>query len=188
MAGRRLKPDEEDLWKTVTESIDPLAPNKRNRKTLSDDPVAGDAPPAPHGVKQGKKKKLIQPPKVEPKPDSPLNPNAGVDKRTLGRLKKGKMSIDARVDLHGHTRESAYRILCNFIEGAYDRQNRCVLVITGKGLRGADGGEGVLKQAVPGWLSGGKLKPMIVSWQLAQPRDGGSGALYVLIKRRRQAK
>lgn len=95
------------------------------------------------------------------------------------------MPIDARINLHGHTRDNAHRALNAFIEAAYERQNRCVLVITGKGLRASEGQEGVLKQAVPGWLSSGKLKPMIVSWQQAQPRDGGSGALYVLIKRRR---
>ena len=185
MAGRRINPDEEALWQEITDSVKPLDPNRRNQKTETDDPVPEATATQSITSQQAKKKKLIPPHEPRLHPPGPVNPDAGVDKRTLGRLKKGKMAIDARIDLHGHTRESAYRALCGFIESAYDRQNRCVLVITGKGLRASEGREGVLKQAVPEWFSGSKLKPMIVSWQPAQPRDGGSGALYVLIKRRR---
>lgn len=186
MAERRIRPDEETLWNTVTQSVDPIDSNKRNKNTGIED-VETEAPPEPaFRPKQTQRRAPIQQARVSPRPETPSDPNAGIDKRTRGRLKKGKMSIDARIDLHGHTRDSAHRALTAFLEAAYERQNRCVLVITGKGYGTSEGRvEGVLKQAVPGWLSSGKLKPMIVSWQEAQPRDGGSGALYVLIKRRR---
>ncbi|MEQ8667260.1 MAG: Smr/MutS family protein [Rhodospirillales bacterium] len=182
MAGRRVKPHEAALWDTITGDIKPLASNKRKAVLAEEGESARAVPKAP-------KKSIIEPIKenvrtLSKNVDLP-NPNANVDKRTLGRLKRGKLAIEGRLDLHGHTQASAHQALNDFIEMSYESQRRCVLVITGKGLRAADGNHGVLRQAVPRWLSDSKLKPMIVSWQPAQPRDGGDGALYVLIRRKR---
>lgn len=182
MAERRIKPDEAALWDAITEDIKPLGPNRRKR--VIEEAVADSAPAATR--KQGKAKASIKvSDKISARPLASPNPDANVDKRTLGRLKKGKMEIASRLDLHGHTQASAHRALDAFIEAAYENQRRCVLVITGKGLRASDGNRGVLRQAVPQWLSSSKLSEMIVSWQPAQPRDGGDGALYVLIRRKR---
>lgn len=182
MADRRIKPDEAALWDSITESVKPLKPNKRNLLSKKEEPPSE----TPATAKQAQKKKHILPVSTPSSPQAPpVNPDANIDKRTLGRLKKGRMPVEARLDLHGHTRDTAHRALNAFIEAAYDNQRRCVLVITGKGLRASDGERGVLRQAVPGWLSSGKLKQMTVSWQPAQPRDGGDGALYVLIRRKR---
>ncbi len=106
----------------------------------------------------------------------------GVDKRTAQRFKRGRMDIDATIDLHGMTQEAAHIALNRFVETGAVTGKRCLLVVTGKGTRG----EGVLRRAVPRWLNDERLRGLILSYSHAQPQHGGSGALYVLLKRRRE--
>lgn len=108
----------------------------------------------------------------------------GLDKRTAARLRRGQLPIEARIDLHGLTRDEAHRALEGFLGSAHDAGKRCVLVITGKGLR-ASGEMGVLRDAVPRWLNAPPIRPLILAFRPAPPRDGGAGALYVLLKRKR---
>jgi DNA-nicking Smr family endonuclease len=107
-----------------------------------------------------------------------------VDKRTAERLKRGEMEIEGRLDLHGRTQAQAHEALRRFIASSYAAGKRCVLVITGKG-RGGDGGPGVLQTRVPEWLKDGDLAPAVLRVQKAQPQHGGGGALYVLLRRKR---
>ena len=86
------------------------------------------------------------------------------------------------------TQEVAHRALDSFIGGAAKQGLRCVIVITGKGLRGlaeSVGDAGILRNAVPRWLNESNLRPKILAFTAAQPRDGGGGALYVLLRRAR---
>lgn len=106
----------------------------------------------------------------------------GLDKSTAGRFAKGMMEIDAVIDLHGLTQPVAHAALSRFIIGSNDLDRRCLLVITGKGNRE---GTGVLKAEVPRWLNEPNLRGRILAFTHAQPKDGGHGALYVLLKRRR---
>lgn len=106
----------------------------------------------------------------------------GVDRRTADRFRRGRMTIDGRIDLHGMTQEQAHIALHHFIESRYAVGARSVLVITGKGARG----EGVLRRAVPRWLNDARLRPLILSFSYAQIPDGGDGALYVLLRRHRE--
>jgi DNA-nicking Smr family endonuclease len=119
-----------------------------------------------------------------------LDPAAspGLDRRTDDRLRRGRVSIDGRVDLHGMTQSQAHAALHSFILRGWHEQRRYLLVITGKGsaARGFGGqGTGVLRQAVPRWLNEMPLRPLVIAVHRAHPRDGGDGALYVLLKRRR---
>ena len=119
----------------------------------------------------------------------PQNPQ--LDRRTEEKLRKGKMSIDARIDLHGMTRGIAHEALEKFIIKSCKDGHRHVLVITGKGKSKSTSdewlsiGKGILKENVPYWLDGVILKPYILKYMHAQPKDGGSGALYVYLKRQR---
>ncbi len=115
----------------------------------------------------------------------PLEPgrSAGLDRRTDDRLRRGQLSIEARIDLHGLTQSSAYDALAHFIVGCHGAGRRCVLVITGKGP--VSRGGGVLRSMVPRWLAEPSLRRRILALHRAQPRDGGDGALYVLLKRKR---
>ncbi len=130
---------------------------------------------------------------TEPTPSRRQNV-PGLDRRTAERLRKGQMEIDGRIDLHGLTRAEAHRELRSYISAAHIRGMRCVLVITGKGSSRqktddaafmGTGRSGILREAVPQWLSAPDLAHLIVDIRHAQPKHGGSGALYVLLRRRR---
>ena len=103
---------------------------------------------------------------------------AGIDGRTQRRLFRGDVPVDRRLDLHGLTAARAESRLAQFIETAARDGCRCVLVITGKGT-------GILRGLVPDWLKGQPLSPHILALAEARPHDGGSGALYVLLRRKR---
>ena len=107
--------------------------------------------------------------------------NIGVDKATAKRLTGGKFNIEARLDLHGKTQDLALDDLRNFIRGSYESGKRKVLVITGKG---PDRG-GVLKNQVPRWLNTEGIREYTLMFSYAQPKHGGEGALYVLLKKKR---
>lgn len=109
---------------------------------------------------------------------------AGIDKRTAERFLKGEMEIQARLDLHGLTREAAHEALHRFLADCTARRRRFVLIVTGKGRR-AEGGEGILRGEVPRWLNEPALRPLILGFSYAKPKDGGEGALYVFLKRER---
>jgi DNA-nicking Smr family endonuclease len=106
------------------------------------------------------------------------------------KLKRGQLDIEARLDLHGMNRVQAYDSLKKFILSSHKKGLRHVLVITGKGQRSRNFDEdarakGVLRQAVPMWLSEGAMGEIVLKWSCARPRDGGEGALYILLRRQR---
>lgn len=91
--------------------------------------------------------------------------------------------MHARLDLHGLSQAEAHRALNRFIARAYAEGCRTVLVITGKGLFSQ--GRGVLRDRLGDWLNMPPLRDKILSYMPAQPKHGGGGAFYVLIKRQR---
>ncbi|MEM7500220.1 MAG: Smr/MutS family protein [Pseudomonadota bacterium] len=129
---------------------------------------------------------------AEPRPAPVGRPEAGLDRRTAERLRRGTRAPDARLDLHGMTADRAHATLDRFVAGALAQGHRCILVITGKGGRRApedapwlEPGFGVLRDAVPRWLRSGRHAREIVGIFEAHRRHGGTGALYVYLKRRR---
>ncbi len=113
-------------------------------------------------------------------------PGAGLDRKNAARLKRGEMAIAGRLDLHGMTQDEAHRALVRFIERSHEAGLRTVLIITGKGAReGAGDGPGVLRRAVPRWLGEARCRRLVLASEPAQPRHGGDGALYVLLRRKR---
>jgi len=70
-----------------------------------------------------------------------------------------------------------------FLSNQQAAGRRCILVITGKGS--GSGGSGVLRAQVPHWLNEGGNRELVLAFDYARPRDGGQGALYVLLKRKR---
>ena len=110
------------------------------------------------------------------------------------KLKQGKMSPEGKLDLHGMTCVEAHEKLYRFLERSQRNGKRVVLIVTGKGgpkqgyadyrFDDFENSRGVLRREVPLWLSGGSMRQMIVSFQDAASRDGGTGALYVVLKRK----
>lgn len=173
--------EDQILWRRVTQRVTPLP--GRNKSILSSPTVKKLA----HAAKAAPKISKKMPSRVAPsttilKSPSPVDlregERAGLDSRTQRRLLRGDVSIDRRVDLHGHSAARAEIKLQRFIEDASDAGCRCVLVITGKG-------SGVLKRHMPEWLKRPPLSRLVLALAEARQADGGSGAFYVLLRRRR---
>ena len=173
--------EDQILWQRVTQRVTPLS--GRNQAFLSSLKVKQTT----HSIKQSSKisqKMPLSAPSSTPIVKSSLpvdlrkGDRAGLDGRTQRRLSRGDVPIDRRIDLHGHTVARAEIKLQRFIEDASYEGCRCVLVITGKGA-------GVLKGHLPGWLKRKPLSGLVLALAEARPTDGGSGAFYVLLRRRR---
>jgi len=104
----------------------------------------------------------------------------GVQRRVLRKLRRGQYPVQAELDLHGMTLPVARAALREFINACRTRELRCVRVIHGKGLRSRNRGP-VLKGLVDRWLR--QLDEVLV-FASARPVDGGTGAVYVLLKAR----
>ncbi len=102
----------------------------------------------------------------------------GVQKKTLKRLAREQLHIDAQVDLHGMTVDRARNTLATFLVEAQHFRYRCVLIIHGKGHRSANRVP-VIKGLLDRWL---RLDENVLAFCSAQPRSGGTGAVYVLLK------
>lgn len=100
----------------------------------------------------------------------------------LRQLRRGGIRIDLQLDLHGLSKDEAIENLDRFVKGAYNRGQKGVLVITGKGNNSPS--EPVLKSAVSGWLreSG---KTMVSEFAQAPREMGGSGAIVVFLKEKK---
>ncbi len=166
------------LWQTVTRSVAPLRP----KPPVADKP--DEATPAPK--KPDKPAPAPRPPAPPAKPKPPRPPAlATLDRRTLSRVNRGALSIDARIDLHGMTQAAAHSRLLDFLYGAQASGAKLVLVITGKGRNGGDGEgtRGILRRLVPIWLAAHELRPVVVGFDEAGRAHGGAGALLVRLRR-----
>ena len=112
-----------------------------------------------------------------------------LDGKTAEKFRKGQYKIEAKLDLHGLKEKQAFEAVKDFILKAYLHKKRCVLIITGKGIKKDDEpwyeAKGVIREALPAWLNNAEIRPFILSMTPAKVEDGGSGAMYVLLKRQR---
>ena len=138
--------------------------------------------------------KLARPIKPKAAPRSAKKPggHGGLDGNTQERLNRGLIPPDASLDLHGMTQTAAHRALQHFLRGARERDNRLIVVVTGKGNPRApdaapwtESPHGVLKEMVPRWLAEPGLAQLVARVQPAHIRHGGSGALYVYLRKSR---
>jgi DNA-nicking Smr family endonuclease len=111
----------------------------------------------------------------------------GLDPRLLRRLRNGEFAFQAHLDLHGMTSEEARRAVERFLTQAYQSGKRCVLIVHGRGHNSKDQIP-VLKSRLATWLARGRWARLILAFTSARPCDGGAGALYVLLRRQRNAK
>ena len=176
-----LSPEDRALWARVTHDVTPLTEQRTDSLGLSD---LKDNEGQPQWSKPHEQYSA-EPPKITTQYPSYLHGQApGLDKRTQMRLRRGQVVIEARLDLHGMTQSEAHERMCRFLEDSRNSGYRTVLVITGKGLR-RDGQIGILRSAVPRWLNEPPLRDWIRAFDHATPRDGGEGALYILLRRRK---
>lgn len=203
MARRRsLRPEEQEIWQAVARTATPLHPGRHiflkevevplNAQPVHPDPLQVHSPAQPRlplfrlGEKSRVTPKLdIQPSPAEALAAAPLQ----MDAKTHGKMTKGRLTPEARIDLHGMTLSEAHPELIRFILNAQSAGMRLVLVITGKGKRGQDIGPipqrmGVLRHQVPHWLRLPPLGPAVLQVSEAHLKHGGSGAYYVYLRRR----
>jgi DNA-nicking Smr family endonuclease len=102
----------------------------------------------------------------------------GIQKRLMLQLKRGNLPIGDRLDLHGLTVVQAHRQVMHFLQHSRASGYRCVLVIHGRGARSA-GNIPILKMNVNSWLLENED---VLAFHSAQIRDGGTGAVYVLLR------
>jgi DNA-nicking Smr family endonuclease len=192
---RHLSPDERELWDRVAERATPLHPaREKPAPELSPKPKPKRpvAPPDPMpDFKVGQKANAarghdIMRPLVDRMAGAPVN----MDNKSFGKMKRGKLKPEARIDLHGMTLAEAHPELIAFILGSQAVGRRLVLVITGKGKDRDDGGPiptrfGVLRHQVPQWMSLPPLSQAILQITPAHLKHGGHGAYYVYLRRTR---
>ncbi|MAI49276.1 MAG: DNA mismatch repair protein MutS [Rhodospirillaceae bacterium] len=118
-----------------------------------------------------------------PKPVLKVGKAVDLDRRTMDKLRKGRLRPEGRLDLHGMTANRALGALNEFLADAQKSGKRCVLVITGKGSMKEGGG--VLRRELPLWLNTPGNRARVLGFVGSLPCDGGGGAFYVLLKRRR---
>ncbi len=182
---RTLHPEEQVLWEKVADQTVRLGPvhvaAPDIRAQLKKDPKPVKNAPILH-FQVGAK------PAVRHVPQKIDKPSVAMDFKAYKKMKSGKLTPEARIDLHGLTLAQAHPRLIGFIQDSAHRGRRLVLVITGKGRSGPDDGPiptrpGVLRHQVPHWLHSMPLKPLILQTNEASRKHGGQGALYVYLRR-----
>jgi DNA-nicking Smr family endonuclease len=195
---RDLDPAEHALWDEVARTVKPARGKPKPKPRAEPPPKREAAKPLPRSAQHAK------PPKPPPEPLKGLAPAlmpgqtmSGVDGGTAERLRRGRIVPDAVLDLHGLTQDRAYTTLLSFIRRNHEQGHRCLLVITGKGLTKTSDAPakgfvmpersraGVLRTLVPHWLSDSDVRKMVVGVQSAHQRHGGTGALYIYLRRKR---
>ena len=179
MAGRRLDAEEAALWARVKATVRPIHPARRK-------PVAAEAvpPPAPVPRVKGRIPPVQPMPLRAPQPKQPTTLDGSWDRR----ITRGGVMPDATLDLHGHNLRSAHAMLDAGLERAIARGDRVLLLVTGKPPRPESErphARGAIRAAVADWIAASRHAGHIAALRGAHPRHGGSGALYVIFRRRR---
>lgn len=164
---RDLTVDEKKLWRRVAASV-------KTRRALPVVDEEHEEAPSPKRAAATPTAKVAA--QAAPRAKSvPLPQDRGNEKR----VRRGKLEIDAKLDLHGHTQDSGRAALARFLRNAQARGDRTVIVITGVGR----GGEGILKRRFPEWIAERDLRVFTSGYAPAHRAHGGAGAFYVFIKR-----
>ena len=177
---KKLSPEDRILWGKVARSAKPMPGRLQDLEDLLDEieepPAPSSPPPADKGSSGFSKPEqgIALSGRVEPR-HHPL------ERPTKRKLSKGRLALEARIDLHGMIQSEAHGFLLQFLLKAHERGLRHVLVITGKGT--SFGSDGALKRAVPLWFSLPEFRPLISSYEPAARNHGGEGALYVRLAR-----
>ncbi len=111
----------------------------------------------------------------------------GLDPRIFRKLKKGQYSPEAHLDLHGLKSEDAQASLTFFVKEHYLNGKRCLLVIPGRGKNSVHG-RSVLRENIQIWLTQEPLKRVVLAFSTAQPQHGGTGALYILLRKYKKSR
>jgi DNA-nicking Smr family endonuclease len=189
---RHLSAEERALWDRVAERATPMGPKRTEPVPVAPGkatPVKIKAPLPDFQV--GQKANTYRPHDLLPAITDRLSrAPVNMDHKSFGKLRRGKLVPEARIDLHGMTMAEAHPELVGFILESQAVGRRLVLVITGKGKPREDLGpiptrHGVLRHQVPQWLALPPLAQAILQVTPAHLKHGGHGAYYIYLRRRR---
>ena len=172
--ARDLTSDERILWNLVAKTTRPL----RGKALPAEPAPEPEAKPVTKTPPATPAKNQPVPPAPKPAPRSQIH---HLDRTTQQKLSKGKLVLEARIDLHGMRQDEAYGFLLSFLQRAHLTGVRYVLVITGKGSSSAS--DGVLKRVVPSWFATPPFRGVVSGYEDASRNHGGAGALYVRLRR-----
>jgi DNA-nicking Smr family endonuclease len=182
-AKRGLSAEERELWERIRRSVKPITRDEPLEEWLehpTSPPAVRDAPPEPARPKFPATPVAPFLPAYSPPVSAPKSQgHAPIDDRTVRKLRRGKLEIDARIDLHGMTERQAHDALLMFLRNASAAGARIILVITGKGRMS----DGVLRRAVPLWFAEQPFHLLVGGHRAAHVDHGGDGALYVRLRR-----
>lgn len=180
MAGRRLSADEDALWRRVMATVRPIKP-------VAPATVAPLVPVPPVAIAP----RPARPPTPRPLPEKrKASPGITLDGSWDRKLATGTVAPDSSIDLHGHTLDTAYRLLDSALDAAIRRGDRVLLLITGRPPRPESErphARGRIRAAVGDWLAASRHADRIAAVRGAHPRHGGAGALYIVLRRDRSA-
>lgn len=151
-------------------------------KTTSTSAQHGEAEQSPDFINEIKRLKLEVTFVEQNKNEDELQPLSG---NRLRQIKRGIVTVDAQLDLHGLTKDEAILELPRFLRSAQMRHEKAALIITGKGINSKE--KPVLQQAVAGWLRDAG-RHLVTEYAPAPPTMGGSGAFVVFLKTLKQGK
>ena len=175
-----LQSEDEEFWLDAVKDI---------KKTASNQIIS---PTKPNPIKQ--KEKVYYATKQEFSSYSKFLDdfeNGGIDKSTLRKFKREEFKVEAVLNLHGLTEDEAFAKVDSFIPQSYALGRRCVMIITGKGIRVHPNDDiftskGILRKQVPQWLNMARLRAMILIYKHPSEKMGGEGALYILLRRNKE--
>jgi DNA-nicking Smr family endonuclease len=173
---RGLSEEDRQVWKQVTETVKAY-PGKAT--LFAEDEVPGKA--EARDTTTARSRPLPEKPAARSGPSRKPQPGA-IDRTERRRLVRGRLKLEASLDLHGLNQQQAHGLLRRFLESARQRGLRHVLVITGKGT--SRGGEGILQRAVPLWLAQQEFNGLVSAFERAGRGHGGEGALYIRLRRK----
>jgi len=172
--------DEQQLFRDAMQGVKPLDSNKhRNRASLKTRPAAirKRAPQTTSTIRD-----TLSDDFIPPCDDHLEFMRPGVQKAYMKLIRNGKVAIEDDIDLHGYQRDDARKTLLGFLEHAQSQGYKLVRVVHGKGYNSSDN-KPVLKAMVNKWL---QSIPEVLAFVSTTPRDGGIGAVYVLLKKQQQ--
>ena len=193
---RVLSPGEKAEWRKIARSVTPI--DESRQRVFEDESADAKARPTKPGPQAKSATPARKTPKiptkrtVHPHPPHHHQP-VPVDRGAERRHRRGKLELDARIDLHGLTQAQALSALTHFLRMAWREGYRNVLVITGKGIKPrTEASEpweypeepGVLRRKLPEWLSNSTLRQWVSGYSSSHARHGGAGAFYVTLRTR----
>ena len=170
--NRKIKKEELELWKKVTEHDEIIG----HYATSEEENIIQQKPPITSKLnKDNSKVKEIK--------GSFFKQDYQINKRMKLKLKRGLIRPETKIDLHGKTLSEAKKSLSQFIKSSINSNIRCILVITGK-KKTLNGSSGLIRKNLPLWLKENELFNYILFHCYAIKKDGDDGARYILLRKK----